>query len=194
MELKSMECGGAFDAGRTKCCKDKDGSQVAGQDAWVVVSCTRPGLREEGTWAEASHNGNCSWSRVLVGGRRMETHRDIHFQRKAVRGSVTEDMKSFSFLTCYSIPSSIYLSKTLTPDPNKSRSNARPVKFGTRIESPSPVSPLDGTDSGVSQVLLRQMQQPNVRVAAVTLLATLLMNPLESQAFFLLSLARMKVC
>lgn len=61
-------------------------------------------------------------------------------------------------------------------------------------QSASPVSPLDGIDSGVSQVLPRQMRQPNVRAAAVTLLAALLMNPLESQAFFLLSLAPRKVC
>ena len=76
----------------------------------------------------------------------------------------------------------------------KSRLNTpHSVKFGTRMESPLLVSPPGDADTGVLWVFPRQTHQPSV-AAAVTLLTTLLKNPLEPRAFFLLSLAQMKVC
>lgn len=61
------------------------------------------------------------------------------------------------------------------------------------MESPPSIAPLDGTDAGDLMVLPRERHQLSVCTAAVMLLATLLINPSESQAFFLLSLAQMKV-
>ena len=62
------------------------------------------------------------------------------------------------------------------------------------MESPPLVSPPGDADTGVLWVFPRQTHQPSVRAAAVTLLTTLLKNPLEPRAFFLLSFAQMKVC
>ena len=62
------------------------------------------------------------------------------------------------------------------------------------MESPLPVSPPGDADAGVLWVFPGQMHQLSVRAAAVTLLTTLLKNPLEPRALFLLSLAQMKVC
>lgn len=62
------------------------------------------------------------------------------------------------------------------------------------MESPPRVSPPGDADTEVLWVFPRQTHQPSVRAAAVTLLTTLLKNPLEPRAFLLLSLAQMKVC
>ena len=62
------------------------------------------------------------------------------------------------------------------------------------MESPPLVSPPGDADTGVLWVFPRQTHQPSVRAAAVTLLTTLLKNPLEPRAFLLLSFAQMKVC
>lgn len=58
------------------------------------------------------------------------------------------------------------------------------VTFEIRTESPPCICPLYGTDPGGLKVLPREMHQLDVCAAAITLLATLLINPLDSRAFF----------